>query len=624
MLFSATADDLKSVTDSIINNISSDTEMAFNDSTTVFTESLEDILATYHEDLNTIKFLQHVSNSEEIRDLSRTLESKINNFFTDFYSREDYYELLVDESSTLLKNPVQARLNKFLLNFFVSNAVGHPDAQALYKKLSALETEFQKNIADAPDELEFTTEQLKELPEEFLARTLDKETGMHRIKLNVTQDVWTVLDYCSNRQIRRQVKNAGDHIALANMELLDKMIEMRNKYAKILGNKTWVHFNIKDQMFRQPDEIKKLLNELAAQLKPKTDQYFQQLKSYNNGQPLEACDLRYTRQLYLKDKFHINDEELRQYFPFKNVFDNMLKIYSDLFSLTFCKVEQKMWDQSVMTYKLFDKKTEELIGTFYCDLFPRNGKYNHAMVVPLNNGHGYGTEAQQYPSVALLANLSSSQIGLTMYDVETLFHEFGHVIHALCGGYRTRYFHLGFEGVTIDFVEAPSQIIEQWIYHPDVLKKIAPDMPREIMNQVIASHYSPTEIYEYLRTTFLAKIDQEMYLKSNVNYRDLYDKLMLEYFTVPWSKSTFIARWGHPGGELYAGRYYSYMLSLVIAADLYNEFLKSGNVLDPQLGLRYRQQILEPGAIVEPDVLVKNFLGRNYNIDAFIQNNLRM
>src|SRR5581483_9511400 len=177
---------------------------------------------------------------------------------------------------------------------------------------------------------------------------------------------------------------------------------------------------------------------------------------------------------------------------------------------------------------------------------------------------------------------------------------------------------------TIDFVEAPSQIIEQWIYHPDVLKKISPNMPEEIMKQLINSHYSSSEIYEFLRTTFLSKVDQEMYLNTDINYRDCYDKLMLEYFSVPWSKSTFVARWGHPGGELYAGRYYSYMLSMVIAADLYNEFSKSNNVLDPELGLRYRQQILEPGAIVEPDMLVKNFLGRNYNIEAFVKNNLRI
>lgn len=619
MLFSYSVQDLKTLTKSIIANITQDVEAAFRASSP-FTIALEDIFAKYHEQLNTTKFLQHVSNDEHVRETARELESQINNFFTDIYSNEDYYNRLVNEKDQLSSNSLDLRLNSFLCNFFVSNAVGHPDAQDLYRKLSDLETEYHKNIADAPDTLEFATEQLKDLPEEFLNRTFDSESGKHKLKLNVTQDVWIVLDNCSNSAIRHQVKEASDSIALGNMAILDKMIKMRNDYAQILGYESWVHFNVKDQMFRSPDEINKLLDDLACHIKPQLGSYFDQLKAYVKS--FSPSDLRYARQLYLKDKFQINDEELRPYLPFNEIFNTMLNIYSNLFSLKFKEVQEETWDESILTYQLFDKTSNDLIGTFHCDLFPRPGKYNHAMVVPLNDGHGYGTSTHQYPAIALLANLSTSDVGLTMYDVETLFHEFGHVIHALCSGYKARYFHLTFEGVAIDFVETPSQIIEQWIYHPTVLKKIAPTMPEKLRTQLITSHYSPSEIYEYLRTTFLGKVDQTIYLCPQVDYRKIYDKLMLEYFSIPWAKSTFIARWGHIGGELYAGRYYSYMLSLVIAVDLYNEFLKVGNVLDPQLGLKYRQTILEPGATVEPDILVEEFLGRKYNINAFIQNNL--
>src|SRR5581483_5438041 len=296
------------------------------------------------------------------------------------------------------------------------------------------------------------------------------------------------------------------------------------------------------------------------------------------------------------------------------VLAGMFQVYSTLFNVTFKELPQsKAWADGVKLYEIREAPRGRLLAKFYIDLFPRDGKYGHAASFTFGAARQL-PRGYQVPLSALVVNFNPPANGkaahLSLNEVETLFHEFGHIMH---GSLTTaRYNSLAGTNVAVDFLEAPSQMLENWVFRPEILKLISEDpndakqpMPEELARRLVAARTYDAGV-KFTRQVFLASLDQ--WLHTHGADVDPYAVDPGEHF---------VATFGHLMGGYDAG-YYGYLWSEVFSADMFSRFEKEG-VLNPKTGRAYRDIILAKGRVEEPGALLKQFLGREPNDEAFLR-----
>ncbi|MCB1136481.1 MAG: hypothetical protein KDK78_09450, partial [Chlamydiia bacterium] len=339
---------------------------------------------------------------------------------------------------------------------------------------------------------------------------------------------------------------------------------------------------------------------------------------------LQGYDLSFSKERYLKQALNVDEDKLSEYFPMQRTFDGLIKIYEAFFGLNFHRVDcPGMWHDSVQMMEV--KRGNKLLGHIAVDLFPREGKYTHAccsMIVPpyLDEMH------EPAPAMALvIANFpkpTAQKPSLLKHNqVRTFFHEFGHAIHAVCGnaelptvaGYNTK----------LDFVEMPSQILEEWIWEKDILKMLGKHyqtgaaIPDDMIDAKISSQQVFTGL-DTLRQMQYASMSLEYYKpgkdKDTGDIARRIRSAILPGLAV--SQETHSeANFGHLMG--YGAGYYSYMWSKVFALDIFNAIRADKGLLNSNFGSRYIQQVIGRGGSCDPNELVRNFLGREPNEEAF-------
>jgi Zn-dependent oligopeptidase len=570
-------------------------------------ERLETCLVNEQVNFNVCQFLQSVSTDEQIREASRQASIKISDFFTDFFSREDVYQWIRKENP---HDPQLKRLHQWYLLHFELTGVGHPGAPEILKELNAITTKYQENINNV-ESVNMKREELEGMPDDYFeGKEVD---GGYKVMIGPV-DIIPILKYCSKRETRQRMKELYDRRCAKNEELMQTMIDLRNQFARLLGYDNWVQYVTKYQMAKSPQRVESMMNTLAVPLQKRVHQLIEELESFA-GHPIESCDRRYYYQQYLQKNYQLDMAKIQSYFPTERVIQKMFDLYQRIFAIK-CQrqpLPENVWSSDLTYYEVRDDKSGDIIGWFLCDLQPREGKYDQAFAQTLRSGYRSDNGEQVLPVGVLLGNMRQT---LALDEVKTLFHEFGHVLHILCSGYRAKYATLSFESVVIDFVEAPSQILEQWVMEPHILKEISnQELSDEMIKQILKSRELGDEAYEYLRTLTLAMVDQAIYLR-NREYKEVWSEVIREYGGYIKEPATFMHSWPHLGDNVYAGSYYSYMWSVVIACDLYSQFKT-----DATAGYRYRTIILERGN-EDPDMLVTEFLGREYNCQAFLQHSL--
>jgi len=294
----------------------------------------------------------------------------------------------------------------------------------------------------------------------------------------------------------------------------------------------------------------------------------------------------------------------------------------------------RLWHPDVRVFAFGNLHDDGILGSCWLDLYPREGKYSHAACYDLVSGYQEINEDQQLILTAVLCNFTapteSNPSLLNWGEVETLFHEFGHALHNYLGGYKAKYVNLAGTSVKQDFVEAPSQMLEQWLTSPEVIQKISRHyqngtvLPASMLSSLVSSSVFG-ETHAWLRVVGMAYFDQRLHQMPNVDSLTpnslftLWEQILTPLLTYPLNAGTYINSWGHLGTSGYAGVYYSYVISMVIASDLYSLFEASGNPLDSTIGMLYRQEILEPGGSDDPEAMISRFLGRPYNEQAFLR-----
>jgi thimet oligopeptidase len=512
------------------------------------------------------------------------------------------------------------------------------EVEKLRKDLSKLGTDFDSNIVEVQAPVVFTKAQLDGVPESFLGSPGIK-TGddAYTVKANVTWQYTAVMENAKSEEVRKRLYVVHDSLAKdKNVAVLNQMLALRNTIALRLGYKSWTDFQTEIKMAKSAAGAEKYINDLVAGTQPKFDaevEEMRKLKAAETKDPnakIGLWDFRYYSNQVKKQKYAVDTEALRVYFPFQKTLEGMFNIYQSIFGLKFEKIAvPQKWIDDLQLYAVTDAATGEPLGMFYLDMFPREGKYNHFAEFEIIGGKLLLNGKYQRPTVALLCNFPPPSEGkpslLTHTDVETLFHEFGHALHTIVT--RAKYSRFSGTNVPGDFVEAPSQMLQNWVWDKKVLDTFAVDyrdpakkIPAETIAKLNDAKLATAGVY-YRRQFAFASLDLALHAPHAENKP--YDSVaisnpILEKVFLPIApETTFVSYFGHLNG--YDAGYYGYAWADAIAADMATVFESAkGGYLDKQAGLRLRRDIYEPGDSRDITESIERFLGRKQSVQPFL------
>ncbi len=492
-------------------------------------------------------------------------------------------------------------------------------------ELQKLQTAFEKAINDWEDHIVVSREQLAGLPERYI-NGLTREGDRFHVSLEYP-DFFPFMRTADDDTARRELatKNLLKG-GRENLERLARMIMLRQENAKLLGYTTHADYVTEPRMARTGRAAIDFIERILTRLQPAARRELQELVDIKRRSLRSAehptvgfHEFAYWDYKLLKERYDIDSELVKEYFPLQRVIEGMLSIYQEVLGISFRRVtDAALWHADAQLYEVIGGETS--YGHFILDLYPRKGKYGHAAAFPITLSSVRSDGVTAPGLVALVCNFPKETKEepslLAIDEVETLLHEFGHVMHALlsCGKWQRQN---GF-GVAMDFIEAMSQMFEEWAWDSRVMDRIGGHyrtgaaMPDELKQKVIAARHH-MDASSYLQQATKALYDLRIHSQPTEmpvdgqfladSYRTI--KMECEQVALP-PESLFPAGWGHMAD--YDAGYYGYLWSKVYALDMYSKF--GGNPLNLEVGARYRREILEPGASREELDLIRAFLER--------------
>jgi thimet oligopeptidase len=601
-------------------------------------KEMEEISAQVSEDLSPALFIKYVSGDAKVREAGDSLEVKTNRWAIKTQAREDLYKAL---KAAVANDPPQDDVDKRLVEKmtldFELNGLSLPNEKreqviALKQRIADLGTRFDTNLNEAQDSLLLTKEELSGMPETFISRLDKAADGRYKVTVSYP-DFYPFMQNSTNAAARKALEmKFSNRAADKNLALLKEALGLRQQLAEVMGYKTYAEYATVDRMAKNPEAVMTFLDGLAAKLRPYRDSDIATLSSLKkesegaSAGTVTISDWRFYDNQLKKTKYSIDNEEIRQYFPLDVVTNGLMSTYQKLFDVKFEELKPATaWHEDVQLFKVSDAKSGKLIGHFYLDLFPRPNKYGHAAAWSLVKGAKLEDGSYRTPVSAMVCNFTkptATDPSLLGHDeVETYFHEFGHVMHNLLT--QAPYSYFSGTSVYRDFVEAPSQMLENWVWDADVLQTLSghykdnsKKLPKDLLGRMIAAKNLDNGL-KYSRQVFFALTDMKYHTQPTANTTEVWHQGMRDIFGIPASEGTHEeATFGHLFG--YEAGYYSYLWAEVFAADMFSRFSKEG-VMSPATGRAYRDLILAPGGTKEPMVMLKEFLGREPNQEAFLQ-----
>jgi len=600
--------------------------------------ALDQIGADLSDQTASDTFLKYVSVSSATREAGNECETLLGQFSVDMYSREDLYRALKEYAAKgeALTGESKRLVDKELLDFKRSGLElpqeKRQEVRDLRKKLVELEATFGKNINEYKDFALFDLSELEGLPEDFVAR-LEKVDGKYKVGLDYP-DYFPFMENSTNPAARRVMEGKfNDRATRQNLPVLKEVLALRLKAARLLGYPTHAHFVLEDRMAKDPKTVAAFITRLRKKVKVLGTDELEVLKALKvvfegraSDGKFNAWDWRFYDNQLKKAKYSVDNQKIKEYFPADHVTEQMLGVYQKLLGLKFRQItDADTWHPDVKLYEITDAAGGEPIAYFYLDLFPREGKYKHAAAFSMITGRVMPDGRYQRPVSSMVANFNKSTKDrpslLTHDEVETFFHEFGHIMHQTLT--RARYGRFSGSATARDFVEAPSQMLENWVWDREVLQSMSghysdrsKKLPNELLNKMLAAKNVNSGLVT-LRQLLFGSVDQLYHGNPPSDTTKAYARLASEVSMIPMSSGTHPeASFGHLMG--YDSGYYGYMWSKVYAEDMYSLF-KEGGALNPQLGRRYRTEILEKGSSRDEMESLKAFLLREPNEDAFLE-----
>lgn len=595
---------------------------------------------------NRLEIIKETSTDAALRDAATDAIKKLEEWSVGLDYREDVYRAARAFADTNPKlEGEDAKLLKDTMRDYRRAGLELPQSQrdeveAMRKKLSGLTTDYSTHVTDAQHKLTFSKSELEGVPEDFLSQPgVKNDDGTYSVMANITWHYLTVMENAKNENTRLQMQTARDNLAKAeNTPLLEEILVLRDNLAHKLGYKTWADYVIEVKMAKTAARAQDFLDKLKTGLQPKFDSEiaeFQQLKAKETGDPnaqIHLWDWRYFANELKKEKYTVDEEALKVYFPYQRVLEGMFRIYQSIFGLKFTRLDAPYkWVPDLQLYAVADSQTGEPLGLFYLDMFPREGKYNHFAEFGIIDGKLLPDGRYQRPTVALICNFPSPQPGkpslLEHEDVVTIFHEFGHAMHAILT--RAKYARFSGTSVPGDFVEAPSQMLENWAWDKKVLDSFAADyrdpskkIPDQILNQLKASKLAIEGTF-YRRQLAFGLTDLAFHTQIHADNAKqaipLSNRIMADTFFPEPPDTAWAAYFGHIMGGYDAG-YYGYAWADAIAADMATVFTHAPDgFFDVAAGHRLRKEIYEMGDSRDVEISIEKFLGRKQSIEPFLQ-----
>jgi thimet oligopeptidase len=582
-------------------------------------------------------FLGYAATDAAVRDAGNEAEERLTKWRAALPFREDLYHAIraVAEAGNALTPEQEHVLGLWMRDFRRAGQDLEPEARArleqIRSRLVELEVAFNRNIAEHVDAVELTREELAGMEDGFVERLSPGATaGTFRVSLDYPE-VYPFLAQGSNRAAREALFHKHWNRAVAeNRPILEEAIGLRQEAAQLLGHPTWAHHAIEIKMAKTPEAVAAFYADLVPRIEPARDREIavlaNRMASDGFAGPLSAWDWMYYDEQLLRAEYGVDANRVAEYLPLEACLEGMFAITGEVLGLEYRRVgDASVWNPAVETYEILDRGSGELIATFHADWFPREGKFGHAAAFALVTGHRRSDGGYERPVSAILANFtppSGDRPSLLRHnELETLFHEFGHILHMSLT--RAEHGRVSGSETEIDFVEAPSQIMEHWTWDPEVLRRFTrhyrtgEPMPDELIRQLVASRWVDVGLKAMIQVTYG---QADLALHDGDPAPDLDAVMRRAYLAtgLPFPDGTFfLTGWGHLLGGYDAG-YYGYLWAEVIGDDMFGRFSNEG-VLSPEVGAAYRREILEPNGGRPADELVRAFLGRDPTPDAWLR-----
>ena len=617
--------------------------------------------------LSNAGLLRNVHPNEAVREAANRCEQAISQIVTDVNLSRPLYEAVAAIDLAPL-DAATTRLVKHMLRDFRRAGVDRSEAERgairrLKDELVQVGQKFDQFIREDTRRVPLKQSALAGLPDDYLeAHPADKK-GQVTITTDYP-DYVPFMTYAHDDSARKALYMAfRQRGAPKNEAVLKELLRKRHELAQALGYASWADYITEDKMIGSADEAQRFIDKVAELSVARSHQDISQLlfvarslqtraqqeeaahgkhKASGNtpaaathapasaatlGKPIERVEdwqKAYLEEQERRQRYQLDAQAVRAFFPFGKVRDGLLATCEKLFGVTFRKIERAAWHEDVVAYELLEKG--EVRGTFFLDLHPRKDKYKHAAAFPIRAGT-VGPDGTVLPVAALVCNFPAGEDALLEHDdVTTFFHEFGHLLHHLFAG-QQRW--VGQSGIATewDFVEAPSQMLEEWSFDKSTLQGFAVRQDGAVIDdETVAAMRQARALGRGLwvrQQMFYAALslayhrlrpDDPMLRNTDLLVQQMQAKYA-PFAYVPGSH--FQLSFGHLEG--YSAMYYTYMWSLSIAKDMLGEFARAGSLYDLDVARRYRETVLAPGGSDDAAALVHNFLHRDFRFEAFAQ-----
>ncbi len=593
-------------------------------------------------ELASINMLKHVSPDAQLREASEAASLKLHEFSIDMFSNNrEVYRAFKEYAEGNARKETLSDIQRYFLDEsmkgFKRSGLALPlkemeEVKKTKKKLAALDLQFSSNIANGQRTIKVTRDELQGIDNDAL-ESFKREGDLYVLGTDYpTHDL--IMLSCSVEATRKKMQRAYAQRAYPeNMAVIDQIIAQRDVLAHQLGFASYAALDLDDQMALTTDRVEKFIAELVEKAKVKEQQEYELFCAnlpagvqLSDGK-IKPWDYSYVLANYKKKNFNIDEQVIAEYFPMEKTIKGLLGIYEKFMNITLKEVPVSgLWHQDVKMIEVYSGAPKILRGYLILDLYPRENKFSHAasftILAAVKDERGVSQPMVNVVVTNFPKSTATKPSLLKHRDVETFFHEFGHAIHDILGATELA----SFSGTNVktDFVEMPSQMLEEWMWDSQMLKQVSGHyktgelLPDALIEKKIALKNLDTGNF-ILRQMFLASLSLEYFKPGTGKDTQAINKTLHEQYRthVAYDPEAHMqASFGHLGG--YGAKYYGYMWSKVFALDLFSVIQEQG-LLNPEIGQRYVNEILAKGGSVDPNSLLKNFLGREPNQDAFLK-----
>jgi len=593
------------------------------------------IMSELNDAVLPLGFMGYVSPDIRVSAEGMKAEEKLRTFIFSVYTNRDLYNVF---KNCTPKTQAETRLLTLTLREYKKNGLELSDdlikdVRDLRKKLTVLESEFTSNLNNDTTTVEFTPDALTGVPKEVTTTFSRTDNGTYLVTTKYP-DYIPIMDNAVSDETRKRIYSAFvNRQAESNTRLLEEAIQVRQQIAKKLGYDSWAAFRIDGRMAETTKNVADFLVSLKQPLHTRICKEMESLlslKQHDDPQAthMEPWDIRYYLEKLKLKTYSIDSERIREYFPLDHVRQQMFTLFGELLGIRFKQIEgAKVWSPDVSVYSIINESDNRVLALVYFDLFSREGKYGHLMMSPLNAPREDESGSYVIPQSAIVGNMPSPRGErpslLSFDDVEGLFHEFGHILHGSLTS--VPFGNVSGTNVEMDFVETPSQALEEWIWTPEIIdlisghyENLSESLPAEIRDNLIASRDIDIGLI-FGRQWVISQEDMDYHTTNGpVNIKSIADARYKEMMGIePLQDGHEPAIIDHFTGGYDAG-YYSYLWSKIYALNVFSRFIDEG-IRNVTTGVGFRHWILEQGNIQDGKDLLQGFLGKEPDQTEFFK-----